>query len=85
MTFDYSPYHGRVDFVFIDGNHSIRYVASDTEQALKMLAPGGVILWHDYEQIHPKLVRYIDSLTERFHIYYIEWTRYALLLPKELA
>jgi predicted O-methyltransferase YrrM len=46
--FDYSPYHGRVDFFFVDGAHSYDYVASDTRNALACVRPGGVIAWHDF-------------------------------------
>ena len=47
-TFDYSPYHNRMDLVFIDGSHAYEYVLSDTENALKLVRKGGTILWHDY-------------------------------------
>jgi predicted O-methyltransferase YrrM len=48
-SFDYSPYHGTIDVVFIDGSHAYDYVKSDTENALKLLRNSrGLILWHDY-------------------------------------
>lgn len=48
-TFDFSPFHNRTDFVFIDGSHSFEYVTGDSENALKLLRSGrGVIVWHDY-------------------------------------
>jgi predicted O-methyltransferase YrrM len=47
-TFDFSPYYGKIDFVFVDGSHSAPYAQSDTEEAFKMVKEGGVILWHDY-------------------------------------
>jgi predicted O-methyltransferase YrrM len=48
-TFDFSPYRGMIDFVFVDGAHSYDYVKSDSFRALDMLRDGqGVILWHDY-------------------------------------
>lgn len=48
-TFDFSPYHGKMDLVFIDGSHSYQYVLNDSRQALKMLRNGkAMILWHDY-------------------------------------
>lgn len=48
-TFDFAPYQGQMDLVFIDGSHSYEYVRNDTEVALRLLKPsGGVILWHDY-------------------------------------
>jgi len=47
-TFDFAPYAGRMDVVFIDGAHSGEYVRNDTEQALQMIKPeGGLIVWHD--------------------------------------
>ena len=48
-TFDFSPYHGKVDLMFVDGSHSYEYVLSDTEAAYKMVKSGGLILWHDYD------------------------------------
>jgi predicted O-methyltransferase YrrM len=48
-TFDFSRFHGAVDFIFIDGAHTYEYVLNDTERALKMLRAGkGIVLWHDY-------------------------------------
>ena len=48
---DLSAYHEQMDLVFIDAAHAYSYVKADTENALKMLRPGGVLLWHDYLQI----------------------------------
>lgn len=47
-TFDHAPLKGRCDLIFVDGSHALSYVESDSEKALDMLAPGGVIIWHDY-------------------------------------
>jgi predicted O-methyltransferase YrrM len=47
-TFDFSPYFGKVDFMFVDGSHAYEYVKSDTIAALKMVREGGIIIWHDY-------------------------------------
>jgi predicted O-methyltransferase YrrM len=47
-TFDYSPYEGKMDVVFIDGSHSYPYVTNDTRVAERMLSPNGVIVWDDY-------------------------------------
>ena len=81
--FDFSPYDQNVDLVFIDANHSYSYVKSDTENALKMLSPGGVILWHDYDFIHPGIFSYLNELAQQRKIYYIERTRFALLINNE--
>jgi predicted O-methyltransferase YrrM len=45
---DWSKLHGPFDIVFIDGCHYYDYVARDTQNALKHLRPGGLVIWHDY-------------------------------------
>lgn len=63
-AFDYGPYWGTMDLVFVDGSHSYDYVKKDTETALKLLKPeGGLILWHDYGSPHwPDLTRAMNDL-----------------------
>jgi len=36
-----------VDFCFIDAGHSYECVKNDTEKAISVMRPGGLILWHD--------------------------------------
>lgn len=45
---DETPYEGGFDLIFVDGSHAHSYVMNDSRKALRMCAPGGVILWHDY-------------------------------------
>lgn len=48
-TFDYKPYLGTCDLVFIDGDHSYDGVRSDTKNAFRLLRDDrSVIVWHDY-------------------------------------
>ncbi len=47
-AFDETPYIGRCDLVFVDASHAYSYVKSDSEKALRMVRPGGLVLWHDY-------------------------------------
>jgi predicted O-methyltransferase YrrM len=62
-TFDFSPYHGTIDFVFVDASHSYEYVLSDSRHALKLLrAEGGIIFWHDYSPAWPGVPRALDRL-----------------------
>ena len=66
-TFDFGPYRGTVDLVFIDGSHSYEYVLSDSRNALDMLrAGGGVVLWHDYG-VWPGVTRALNELHRRDH------------------
>jgi hypothetical protein len=46
--FDETPYLEAFDLVFVDGSHAKSYVESDSRKALRMVRPGGVVLWHDY-------------------------------------
>ena len=64
MSFDFSPYRGKMDFVFIDASHSYPYVKADTKNAFKMLSPQGIILWHDYDFIHPGVFRVVNEIAQ---------------------
>jgi len=48
QSFDFSPYYGKMDLVFIDGDHSFDAVRNDTEHALKLAKQRGIIVWDDY-------------------------------------
>jgi predicted O-methyltransferase YrrM len=47
-AFDFTPYFGKIDLVFVDGAHHYQAVKADTANALSMVKPGGFILWHDF-------------------------------------
>jgi predicted O-methyltransferase YrrM len=38
----------RYDFIFLDADHTKSAVEKDTATAFALLAPGGVLVWHDY-------------------------------------
>lgn len=65
--FDETPYLGRCDLIFVDGSHAYSYVMSDSEKALRMCAPGGLILWHDYagSRHAPGVFRALNELARR--------------------
>jgi predicted O-methyltransferase YrrM len=46
--FDYAPFFGKVDLVYVDGAHHYEVVESDTKNALKMVRPGGMIAWDEF-------------------------------------
>lgn len=60
--FDFAPWHGRCDLVYIDGAHSPEYVESDTRNAFKMLSPTGAIVWDDYWWSVPGVGAILDHL-----------------------
>ena len=56
-----------IDFVYIDGNHTFKYVAEDICEWSKKVKSGGIIAGHDYIYANPKSfhVRYVvDAYVE---------------------
>lgn len=79
-TFDYAPFAGRVQLVFVDGCHHEEFAASDSENALRMVAPGGAVLWHDYADYAPGVMRALDALSGRVPLWRIAGTSLVLHL-----
>ena len=75
-TFDITPWKGRCDLVFVDGSHAYSYVVSDSEKALELVAPGGLVLWHDYAgpRHAPGVYRALNELSQRIRLLRIEGT-----------
>ena len=72
--FDPAPYAGQMDYIFIDGDHSYELVKNDTEKALVMLKPGGMMVWHDYAAKSPGVVRYMKEFSEQRPVFRIKHT-----------
>ena len=36
------------DLIFVDGSHRVEHVVEDSRLALELLAPSGIVVWHDY-------------------------------------
>src|SRR5690606_750981 len=77
-TFDCSPYQGTCDLVFIDACHDYEFAASDTQKALRLVSPTGVVVWHDYMEGWPGVVRAVDELLPTCCIYHIAGTSLAV-------
>ncbi|MBN1287160.1 MAG: class I SAM-dependent methyltransferase [Anaerolineae bacterium] len=83
-TYDFSPWYGKMDLIFIDGGHTRRVVESDTANALKMRKPGGVILWHDYRwDRYPGIYNLLNELGKTQPLYAIEGTRLAAYIDED--
>lgn len=54
----------RFDFMLIDGAHKIRYVTQDLGW-LRLLKPGGVACFHDYNERHKGVVWPVDRFLAR--------------------
>jgi len=57
LSFDPTPHAGRYDLVLVDGGHEYEHGVADTRTALRLVAPGGVILWDDFVPYWHGLVR----------------------------
>lgn len=65
-----------VDFIFIDADHVYVAVKHDTELARQLLAPSGVIVWHDYQHPNnPDVRKYIHEINDRPGEPPIVWVR----------
>lgn len=63
-TFDFAPWTGRTEFVFVDGSHAEAYVRNDTARAFSLTqGRSAVIVWHDYEA-WPDVTRVLDELAQ---------------------
>jgi predicted O-methyltransferase YrrM len=75
-TFDETPFLDACDVVFVDGSHAYSYVVSDSRKALRMVRPGGLVLWHDYRgpgEI-PDVYRALNELAESLPLRHIKGT-----------
>jgi predicted O-methyltransferase YrrM len=66
-VFDFTPYHGKMDMIYVDGGHDERTVRSDAENSFRMLSKGrpAVIVWDDYgNPLSPAVKEYLDTRSE---------------------
>jgi predicted O-methyltransferase YrrM len=79
---DLSHLEGKAQLIFIDADHTYRFVKSDTQCALRLIVPGGVILWDDYRwnAHHPEcsgVTQVVEELAETLPVASIAGTRLA--------
>jgi predicted O-methyltransferase YrrM len=60
-TFEWPPHYGRAGLVFVDGSHAYDYARKDSETAMRLVKPGGIVLWHDYG-VWPGVTQAIEEL-----------------------
>lgn len=85
-AFDFSPFAGSFDLVFLDGNHSYDFARRDSDLALRMIHDRGVILWDDYlwSLDFPEcagVTRAVNDIHEHRPCALIAGTRLAILRP----
>jgi predicted O-methyltransferase YrrM len=73
-AFSFEPFQGRIDLVFVDGSHEFEDVLRDTANAISMLSPTGVALWHDVAPQFPGVVKALHACADSRHIWRIKDT-----------
>lgn len=74
--FDETPYLESCDLVFVDGSHARSYVESDSAKAIRMVKPGGLVLWHDYRgpRHTPGVYQALNQLARTLPLVHIKMT-----------
>ena len=87
-TFDYTGLNKKFDVVFIDGNHHLDFVVSDTQKVFEhLLHENSVVVWHDYA-FNPEKVRFelmhaiLDGVPKEYHpnLYHVANTMCAIFI-----
>jgi Methyltransferase domain len=61
-TLDLSRLEGSIGMVIVDGGHSYEIAKSDTQKALRLIRPGGIIVWDDYGDYWPGVKSAVNEL-----------------------
>jgi hypothetical protein len=72
--FDFEPFAGSVDLMFIDGSHEFEDVLRDSESAFRVLSPRGVVIWHDVTPYFPGVMKALEALPATKEIYRVQGT-----------
>lgn len=83
--FDFNPFHSDVDLVLVDGGHDRKTIISDSCNAFQMLKPRGTIIWDDYCDYWPDVVRVLDRLSLLLPLFRDERTGLVLYRAEQKA
>ena len=91
-SYDFSQLNKKFDVIFIDGDHTYKYVKNDTEKVFKHLVKeNSIVVWHDYannpEEIRPEvLVGILDGIPNACidNLYHVSNTLCAIYINKKI-
>ena len=63
-----------MDLVLVDGCHHYDFVLKDTQNALKMVSPDGVVVWDDYAGYAPGVVKTVNEFSKKLDLIHIKGT-----------
>jgi hypothetical protein len=75
--FDFEPYLGTCDLVFVDGGHDYKSVAYDSRMALRLIKESGCVLWDDLTYDWAGVRRALRELSRCLPIRHIIGTKLA--------
>lgn len=78
-TFDFSSFYEKIDFVFVDAAHDYPHGLKDSINAIHIVRPGGVVVWHDFEPYWSGLVHAVCEATAGLPLKRIAGTSMAVL------
>jgi predicted O-methyltransferase YrrM len=78
QRFDFQPWKGRADLVFVDGGHEFEDVRNDCEVAFRLVSDRGWIVWHDVARDTPGVAKALLTCRHAEQIRHIAGTRYAI-------
>jgi hypothetical protein len=64
-TFDFTEFVGGIGLVVVDAGHGYEEASSDTENALRLAGPSGVVIWDDYIPQWPGVMHAVNEAAER--------------------
>ena len=77
-SFDETKLAKQLDFIFIDGANTYSYIKNDTQKALNMLKPGGILLWRNYESKRSDVVKFINEFSQKNTVHHIKGTTFVI-------
>jgi len=77
----------RFDLIFVDGSHEFQHALDDSRLSLELLAPEGIIVWHDYRpnDSYCKELRVPEALkiiSQTVRVYAVPGTMCAVHAPR---
>jgi predicted O-methyltransferase YrrM len=79
-TFDFAEFEDSMDLVLVDGGHEYPNGVADSRTALRLVRPGGVVLWDDFQPYWHGLVRGICDAMETHRLCRLAGTSFAVFV-----
>ena len=75
-TIDLSHLNSQMGLVLVDAGHSYDACLRDSALAMKLVRPGGIVLWDDYGDYWPGVKAAVETLAETLHLSHVRRENY---------